>query len=119
MRKGEYYAPTTSDLRSPCPIVNALANHGYIPRDGRNVRSHEMYAAMAELGVSWTVRATLTWGSCKQVNSTYASLQLWAFGNWDLDWLHGSLLDLVLGLTFHCQSMITIADSRLIRSRTP
>lgn len=70
LRKGEYYPPTTADRRSPCPVVNALANHGYIPRDGRNVRSTELYAAMAELGVSWTVRSFLTWGSCKQICST-------------------------------------------------
>ena len=76
LRRGDYCAPSTADLRSPCPIVNALANHGYIPRDGRNVRSNEMYAAMAELGASWTVRATLTFGSCKHVNTAFVYFQL-------------------------------------------
>ncbi|KAF7297994.1 HEME-HALOPEROXIDASE domain-containing protein [Mycena chlorophos] len=26
-----------TDLRSPCPALNSLANHGYLPRDGRNL----------------------------------------------------------------------------------
>ncbi|KAJ8566202.1 heme-thiolate peroxidase [Phytophthora cinnamomi] len=45
---GEYYRPpstmtsgrpgaTTPFRRSPCPGLNTLANHGYLPRDGKNV----------------------------------------------------------------------------------
>ncbi|KAJ7745882.1 Chloroperoxidase [Mycena maculata] len=30
----EYMAATNDDLRGPCPGLNALANHGYIPRNG-------------------------------------------------------------------------------------
>ncbi|MCJ1460305.1 hypothetical protein MMC28_010684 [Mycoblastus sanguinarius] len=63
LQKAQYCAPSASDLRSPCPIINALANHGYIPRDGRNVTSHEVYAAMAEVGVSSTIRTTLTYAA--------------------------------------------------------
>lgn len=29
-----FLAPSASDLRGPCPAMNALANHGYISRDG-------------------------------------------------------------------------------------
>ena len=29
-----FLAPGASDLRGPCPALNALANHGYIARDG-------------------------------------------------------------------------------------
>jgi len=32
-----WHAPTPTDRRSPCPMLNALANHGYLPRDGKNV----------------------------------------------------------------------------------
>ncbi|KAK4446746.1 putative aromatic peroxygenase [Podospora aff. communis PSN243] len=32
-----WQAPTPTDSRSPCPMINALANHGYLPRDGKNV----------------------------------------------------------------------------------
>jgi hypothetical protein len=34
--KGEhaFVAPGSSDLRGPCPGLNAMANHGYIPHNG-------------------------------------------------------------------------------------
>ncbi|KAG0648672.1 Dothistromin biosynthesis peroxidase dotB [Hyphodiscus hymeniophilus] len=32
--KYAYVAPTSSDLRGPCPGLNAMANHGYIPHNG-------------------------------------------------------------------------------------
>lgn len=32
-----YQAPTDTDVRSPCPGINAAANHGLIPRDGKNI----------------------------------------------------------------------------------
>ncbi|KAJ7576729.1 Cloroperoxidase [Mycena floridula] len=35
--KHEWRAPGPHDLRSPCPGMNTLANHGYIPRDGRGL----------------------------------------------------------------------------------
>lgn len=33
---GEYafVAPSSTDLRGPCPGLNAMANHGYIPHNG-------------------------------------------------------------------------------------
>ncbi|KAF2994983.1 hypothetical protein E8E13_003749 [Curvularia kusanoi] len=33
-------------------MINALANHGHLPRNGRNVLASDMKAAMAEAGVS-------------------------------------------------------------------
>jgi len=33
-----YQEPTERDSRSPCPALNALANHGIIPRDGRMIK---------------------------------------------------------------------------------
>lgn len=32
-----YQAPGDTDVRSPCPGLNAIANHGIIPRDGKNI----------------------------------------------------------------------------------
>ncbi|KAJ7104585.1 Peroxidase, family 2-domain-containing protein [Mycena crocata] len=32
-----FIPPTSTDLRGPCPALNALANHGYLPRNGKNV----------------------------------------------------------------------------------
>ena len=33
----QYAAPGPGDVRSPCPGLNTLANHGFIHRDGRNM----------------------------------------------------------------------------------
>ncbi|KAF7303055.1 HEME-HALOPEROXIDASE domain-containing protein [Mycena kentingensis (nom. inval.)] len=33
----EYQAPTDTDSRSPCPGLNTLANHGFLPRNGKNL----------------------------------------------------------------------------------
>ncbi|KAK7451221.1 hypothetical protein VKT23_012559 [Stygiomarasmius scandens] len=32
-----WIAPGPNDLRGPCPGLNTLANHGYLPRDGRGL----------------------------------------------------------------------------------
>ncbi|KAF5354416.1 hypothetical protein D9758_010761 [Tetrapyrgos nigripes] len=33
----QWIAPGPNDLRGPCPGLNTLANHGFLPRDGRNL----------------------------------------------------------------------------------
>lgn len=33
----DFCPPQAGDSRSPCPALNALANHGYLPRDGKNI----------------------------------------------------------------------------------
>lgn len=33
----EYVAPKEGDSRSACPMLNAMANHGILPHDGRNI----------------------------------------------------------------------------------
>ncbi|KAF8635552.1 hypothetical protein AX15_000205 [Amanita polypyramis BW_CC] len=38
----EYIPPKDGDSRSACPGLNALANHGILPRDGRNISFKEM-----------------------------------------------------------------------------
>ncbi|KAF8352012.1 Chloroperoxidase [Amanita rubescens] len=38
----EYIAPKEGDSRCACPALNALANHGLLPRDGRNISFKEM-----------------------------------------------------------------------------
>ncbi|WYZ38428.1 hypothetical protein EsH8_III_000342 [Colletotrichum jinshuiense] len=34
--------------RSPCPGLNAIANHGYLPRDGRNISQEILTKALNE-----------------------------------------------------------------------
>jgi hypothetical protein len=38
----EYVAPTEGDSRSACPMLNAMANHGILPRDGKNISFKEL-----------------------------------------------------------------------------
>jgi hypothetical protein len=33
-----FEAAKEGDSRSPCPALNAMANHGILPRDGKNIR---------------------------------------------------------------------------------
>jgi hypothetical protein len=78
LQRGTYQAPLPTDIRSPCPIVNSLANHGYIPRDGRNVRASEMKAALDELGLASTISTLLTYGAYLEHHDNPAT-GLWAF----------------------------------------
>ncbi|GKT51950.1 putative sterigmatocystin biosynthesis protein stcT [Colletotrichum spaethianum] len=32
-----WQAPRGNDRRAPCPLLNSLANHGYLPRNGQNI----------------------------------------------------------------------------------
>ncbi|KAF7360782.1 HEME-HALOPEROXIDASE domain-containing protein [Mycena venus] len=44
----QWIAPKATDLRSPCPGLNTLANHGYLPRNGRNISIPMMLEAAIE-----------------------------------------------------------------------
>lgn len=58
--KGDYCPAGSTDIRSPCPILNSLANHGYLPRDGRNVHVGDFTSAMNRIGLSHVLGATLS-----------------------------------------------------------
>ncbi|CAE6461130.1 unnamed protein product [Rhizoctonia solani] len=57
---GEFCPPRPGDARSPCPALNALANHGILPRDGRGI-------TWKELGEAWQKAYNLAPTLCKQV----------------------------------------------------
>jgi len=40
-----WIAPSSTDRRSPCPMVNTLANHGFLPRDGLNISMDDLIVA--------------------------------------------------------------------------
>ncbi|KIO33537.1 hypothetical protein M407DRAFT_231607 [Tulasnella calospora MUT 4182] len=42
----QYCAPREGDSRSPCPGLNVLANHGILPRNGKNISYKEMSLAI-------------------------------------------------------------------------
>ncbi|KAI5370369.1 Putative chloroperoxidase [Septoria linicola] len=41
-----YKAPTGADSRGPCPMLNTLANHGYINHNGRNIEKQDLLNAL-------------------------------------------------------------------------
>jgi len=45
----EYVAPVEGDSRSACPMLNAMANHGILPHDGKNISFKQL---------NHTIRAT-------------------------------------------------------------
>jgi hypothetical protein len=49
---GEYAKAPANASRSPCPVVNALANHGYIERSGRKIYMDDLNASMRHVGMS-------------------------------------------------------------------
>ncbi|PPJ50488.1 hypothetical protein CBER1_06739 [Cercospora berteroae] len=44
----EYIAPGPNDVRSPCPGINSAANHGYIPRSGKNITPLQVAQGLKE-----------------------------------------------------------------------
>jgi len=53
--RGTYAASGPNDKRGPCPLINSLANHGYINRNGRSIHANQLNAAMNEVGLSWAL----------------------------------------------------------------
>ncbi|KAJ7177025.1 Chloroperoxidase [Mycena filopes] len=52
--KNQWIAPSATDSRGPCPGLNTLANHGYLPRNGRNITVPQILdAAVAGFNVNW------------------------------------------------------------------
>lgn len=46
LKPGEWAPPGPGDARSPCPVLNTLANHGFLPRDGYNITRTKMASAL-------------------------------------------------------------------------
>ncbi|KAJ7120741.1 Chloroperoxidase [Mycena crocata] len=44
-RGHEFIAPKKGDVRGPCPGLNTLANHGYLPRNGKNFTPKQLLDA--------------------------------------------------------------------------
>ncbi|KAI2464906.1 Cloroperoxidase [Annulohypoxylon bovei var. microspora] len=43
-----WIAPGPNDFRGPCPMLNTLANHGFLPRDGKNLTLEATVNGLAE-----------------------------------------------------------------------
>lgn len=55
--RGTYVPPKEGDIRSPCPLINCLANHSYIAHSGRDITASQLNAAMNEIGLSTALGA--------------------------------------------------------------
>ncbi|KAF2132109.1 Cloroperoxidase [Dothidotthia symphoricarpi CBS 119687] len=62
-------APGSTDRRSPCPMVNTLANHGYLPRNGVNVSMADLIVGLGD-GVHLAEAATRLVGAKALTAST-------------------------------------------------
>ncbi|TFY57029.1 heme-thiolate peroxidase, partial [Rhodofomes roseus] len=59
----DYCPPQRGDSRSPCPALNTLANHGYLPRDGKVITPSVLIHALREgYHLSYTLAWFLTHG---------------------------------------------------------
>jgi peroxiredoxin len=58
-KKYEYHPAGAGDLRSPCPVLNALANHGLIARDGCNITADQLKDALKHISIGIDVRLGL------------------------------------------------------------
>ncbi|KAG6618500.1 Chloroperoxidase [Phytophthora cinnamomi] len=66
------YADSTSPVpfrRSPCPGLNALANHGHIPRSGKNITHENLGAALMSV---FNFDSNLTQTLLNQVPATFS-----------------------------------------------
>lgn len=58
-----YIAPGPEDVRSPCPALNVLANHGYLPRNGKNITPRKLFPALEKVyGLSKPLAGLLAFG---------------------------------------------------------
>ncbi|CAF4445587.1 unnamed protein product [Rotaria magnacalcarata] len=63
-----YEVPGPHDSRSPCPALNTLANHGYLPRDGKNIRPEVLQIVLQEkMGLSWIAAKSIIGQAYKTV----------------------------------------------------
>ncbi|KAH9045351.1 Cloroperoxidase [Lactarius pseudohatsudake] len=46
--KHSFIPPSAGDSRSPCPALNALANHGILPHDGRGITAYQLISVMRQ-----------------------------------------------------------------------
>jgi len=59
-----FVKPSEDASRSPCPALNSLANHGYLPRDGNSISLLQLRAAIMQVyGLSGPLATVLAGGA--------------------------------------------------------
>jgi hypothetical protein len=64
-----WQAPDASAKRSPCPMLNSLANHGYLPRDGREISMQDLISGIG-LAINFDEALVRTLGTPAFATST-------------------------------------------------
>lgn len=65
MEKGEYRPLAVGEPQSLCPVLNALVNHRFIPRDGRIISADQFKDVLKYIGAGIDIRYTLVKGAFK------------------------------------------------------
>ncbi|KAI9098640.1 Chloroperoxidase [Phlyctochytrium arcticum] len=60
---GTWKAPSGDEVRSPCPVLNALANHDVLPRNGKDIPAPTYVEALKSIGVAVDLANTLAFGA--------------------------------------------------------
>lgn len=61
--------PNPTDRRSPCPMLNTIANHGFLPRNGVNVSLDDLITGLGK-SINLAAAATITPGEIALTTST-------------------------------------------------
>jgi hypothetical protein len=74
-----WHPPTYGDVRGPCPLLNSLANHCFLPHDGRAITTPMVVTALTgAVNISREIATGLALGALR-LSSHPAS------GTWQLD----------------------------------
>lgn len=79
-----YIPPGPDDYRSPCPALNILANHGYLPHNGSYWKAVDVIPALIEVyNIEPSLSSILAWGGVFLVGNTLTqSFSLGDFSGW-------------------------------------
>ncbi|RUS21392.1 Chloroperoxidase [Endogone sp. FLAS-F59071] len=80
-----YIPPGLTDLRSPCPAINVLANHGYLPRNGSQWKAVDVIPALVDVyNIEPSLSSMLAWGAVYLVgNPLTRTFSLGDFSGWE------------------------------------
>ncbi|KAJ7194985.1 Chloroperoxidase [Mycena pura] len=122
---GHFLPASPTDRRSPCPALNSLANHGYLPRHGTQITfTHLLHAVKTVYNLSFPLALLLTVGAfltCAKfsVNRSWSWLPVsvaWTLDLADLSargWdkiAHDAALVHVSGAPLHAPDPALLAD---------
>ncbi|KAF9733323.1 hypothetical protein PMIN06_011995 [Paraphaeosphaeria minitans] len=55
-----WHPPTKGDVRGPCPMLNSLANHGFLPHSGKGIKLNDtVHALEAALNINQDIATSL------------------------------------------------------------